>query len=213
MSSRAAALEARIEALRVTLQRLEDVSLIKRLQRAYGYYIDRGYWQEAADLFAGDASFESGIDGVYIGKNRIHELLVRQGGGNPGPGLPYGQLNHRMQLQPVVHVSADGKTAKGRWRELALLGQFKKHASWGDGIYENGYAKQRGIWKISTLRFYPNFVAPYDGGWAALKPAERDWRSDVSRAFPPDRPATVSYRPYPDSNVPAFHYTHPGEQT
>jgi len=210
MTSRVAALQARIEALSVASQRLEDARLIKRLQRAYGYYIDRGYWREAADLFADDATFESGVDGVYVGRSRIHELLMRQGGGNPGPGLPYGQLNHRMQLQPVVHVAADGKTAKGRWRELALLGQFKKYAAWGDGIYENEYVKQHGVWKLAKLHFYPNFVAPYEGGWAALKPVPRDWRSDVAKSFPPDRPATISYRPFPDSYVPAFHYTHPG---
>ena len=53
-AERISALEARIVALGLPAQRLQDISLIKRLQRAYGYYIDQGYWQEAADLFADD---------------------------------------------------------------------------------------------------------------------------------------------------------------
>lgn len=205
-AERIAALEARIVALGLQAQRLEDISLIKRLQRAYGYYIDKGYWKEAADLFADAGTFESGVDGIYVGKARIHEYLVRQAGGNPGPGLPYGQLNHRMQLQPVIHLEAAGNEAKGRWRELALLGQFKKYAAWGDGLYENEYIKADGVWKISKLHFYPNFIAPYEGGWATLKAAAADWKSDVAKSFEPDRPPSVMYRPFPDSFVPPTHY-------
>jgi hypothetical protein len=207
--ARIAALETRITALDREVERLTDISLIKRLQRAYGYYIDRGYWQEAAELFVDEATYESGVDGVYVGKQRILEFLRRQGGGHPGPGLPYGQLNHRMQLQPVIHVAADGRSAQGRWRELALLGQFKAHAAWGDGIYENRYVKNDGIWSISALHFYPNFVAPYEGGWVALQEFAADWRSATARAFVPDRPPTVSYRPFPESHVAPFHYDSP----
>src|SRR4051794_29855874 len=96
-TARIAALKARISALSSEAQRLEDINAVKKLQRAFGYYIDRGYWQEAADLFAENATFETGVDGVYVGKAHIRELLVRQGGGHPGPGLPYGQFNHHMQ--------------------------------------------------------------------------------------------------------------------
>ncbi len=40
--ARIAALQERIAALGRDAQRLEDASQIKRLQRAYGYYIDKG---------------------------------------------------------------------------------------------------------------------------------------------------------------------------
>lgn len=198
----------RVQQLARESLRLEHISLIKRLQRAYGYYIDKGYWREASDLFHPEATLESGVDGVYVGKERIHRFLVQQGGGNPGPGLPYGQLNHHMQLQAVIHLGADERTAKGRWRELALLGQFQKFAAWGDGVHENEYVLD-GVWMISKLRYYPNFVAPYVGGWAIVKPAPEDWRSDVSRELPPDRPPTLRYKPFPEYFVPPFHYSHP----
>jgi hypothetical protein len=195
--------------LAAQVDRLEAAESVKRLQRAYGYYIDKGYWDEAADLFADDATFEAGVDGVYVGSRRIRELIVHYGGGNPGPGLPYGQINHHLQLQPVVHVAADGRTALGRWRELALLGQFQKYAAWGDGIYECEYVKEGTVWKIRRLRYFPNFVAPYEGGWAKLTTAKDDWQSDVARQFPSDRPPTLRYRQFPDVFVPPFHYTHP----
>jgi len=202
-------LEQEIASLSSQVQRLEDANAVRKLQRAYGYYIDRGYWDDAADLFAEDATFETGVDGVYVGKSRIHELLIRHGGGHPGPGLPYGQFNHHMQLQPVVHVSADGLSAQGRWRELALLGQFQKYAAWGDGIAENEYVKQNGIWKIRKVHFYPNFVAPYHGGWSTLKPVADDWKSDIGKVFPADRTPTLTYKPYPDVFAPRFHYKDP----
>lgn len=210
MSKRLATLNAKIAALSAEAGRLEDVSRIKRLQRAYGYYIDKGYWDEATALFAEDATLESGVDGVYAGKARIRAYLIAQGGGNSGPGLPYGQLNHRMQLQPVITLADDGLSAKGRWRELALLGRFKTYAAWGDGIHENSYAKEDGVWKIARLHYFPNFVAPYEGGWVTLEPVEDDWPSETARQMPPDRPPTIRYAPYPAIYAPPFHYPNPG---
>jgi hypothetical protein len=205
--ARGAGVQAQIARLAAEVDRLEGARAVRKLQRAYGYYIDRGLWDEAADLFAGDGTLEIGMDGVYVGKARIREYLQRAGGGKPG--LAYGQLNEHMQLQPKVDVSADGLTARARWRDLAMLGHYGKDAAWGDGIYENSYVKEGGVWKIKALHLYVNFVAPYAEGWARLKPAPADWRSDTAKAFPPDRPPTETYRPFPEVNVPPFHYASP----
>lgn len=185
--------------------RLIAASDIKKLQRAYGYYIDKGYWQDAADLFADDATFEWGVDGVYVGRARILEYLIRQGGGNLGPGLPFGQHNRHYMLQPVITVS-DEKTGYARWRELSMTGEYGKSAHWGDGVYENVYELSSGVWKIKRLRYFPNFIAPYEGGWAALPESQLDWRTNVSKTFPPDRPATSTYLPFPNQFTPPFHY-------
>jgi hypothetical protein len=201
-------LRVRAEALTAEAQRLEDVNAIHRLQRAYGYYIDKGYWAEAADLFAGDASLEVGVDGVYRGKEHIAKAIVRYGKGKDGtgPGLPFGQFNHHMQLEPVVSIAADGKTAHARWRDFSLLGEYKVSAHWGDAVMENAYIKQDGVWKIQALRVFTNFIAPYEGGWASLEPVTGDWRSEVAKSFPPDGPPTQTYQPFPNVFVPPFHY-------
>ena len=161
-------LRERLELLNAEAQRREDYLAIIRLQRAYGFYIDKGYWREAADLFAEDATYEQGVDGVYVGRERIHQLIVRMTGSNPGPGLPFGQLNEQFQLQPVITLADDGMTAEGRWHILSMTGQYGEHAEWGEGVCENRYRKEGGVWKIAVLLFYPHFTAPYEAGSAKL---------------------------------------------
>ncbi len=200
-------LDARIDALATEVDRLEGTRAIKKLQRAFGYYMDRGLWDEAADLFADDGTVEIGLDGVYVGKARIRDYLQRLGGGRLG--LQWGQLDEWLQLQPVVNVSADGRSARARWRDLGMQGQFQQSASWRDGIYENGYVNDDGIWKIASLHLFINFVAPYEQGWARLKTADGDQRSDAAKAFPPDRPPTVTYRTFPDPQLVPFSYPNP----
>lgn len=205
--ARGTSLDARIEALSAEVDRLEGTRAIKKLQRAFGYYMDRGLWDEAADLFTDNGTVEIGMDGVYAGKARIKEYLQRLGGGKPG--LQWGQLGEWLQLQPVVNVSADGMTAKARWRDLGMFGQFQQNASWRTGVYENGYVNDGGVWKIASLHLFVNFVAPFEQGWARLKPVNGDWRSDVAKAYPPDRPPTVAYKPFPDPQLAPFSYPNP----
>lgn len=197
-----------IDALTVRVEKLEGVRSIKNLQRAFGYYVDRGLWGEAADLFADDGTIEIGLDGVYQGKARIREYLRRLHGGQEG--LVYGQLNEWVTLQPAITMAADGRSATGRWRDLGMLGQYKKHAEWRDGIYENRYERgPDGIWRIKALHLYVNFVAPYEKGWARLKDGEGLARSQASVDFPPDGPPTVNYKPFPNTFVPPFQAPNP----
>ena len=202
-----AGLSARIDALSAEVDRLEGARAVRKLQRAFGYYMDRGLWDEAADLFTDTGTVEIGMDGVYVGKARILDYLQRLGGGHHG--MVYGQLDEWLQLQPVVDVAADGLTAKGRWRDLGMIGKFGKSAAWRDGIYENDYVKEGGVWKIRALHLYVNFITPYEKGWSRLQPVTGDWSSDVAKAFPPDRPPTANYKPFPDLQLPPFHYANP----
>jgi hypothetical protein len=207
-AARLAALQSRVQAIAQETTYVEAITKIQRLGRAFGYYTDKGYFGEAADLFTDDGSFQWGVDGIYKGKDHIRELLTRHGGGSltDGPGLPFGRLNLRMQLQPVVTVAADGNSAHARWREWGLLGEYKQAASWGDAIIEDDYVKQAEVWKIAARRYYLNFEAPYQGGWAALKPVSGDWRSPVAKDFAPDAPAPQQYQPFPAVFVPPYDY-------
>jgi len=197
-----------LDQLALEVAGLEGARAIKNLQRAYGYYTDVALWNEVAGLFAEDATIELGSDGVYAGNTRIREYLTQLGGGQVG--LKWGQIAEHLQLQPVIHVAADGRTATGRWRDLAMLGQYKASAAWGEGIYENTYVKRNGVWLIQSLHLYTNYIAPYESGWARLQP-QSDWRSAVSKSFPPDRPPTKAYSTFPEPFVPPFHYANPGK--
>ena len=200
-------IETELRALTARVEKLEGTRAVKKLQRAFGYYVDRGLWGDAADLFADDGTLEVGVDGVYVGKARIREYLKRLHGNQEG--LIYGQLNEWVTLQPAIAVAADGMSATARWRDLGMLGQYKKHAEWRDGIYENSYVREGGVWKIKSLRLHVNFVAPYERGWARLAPGEGVTQSEAAKAFPPDRGPTASYKPFPETQVPPFQASNP----
>jgi hypothetical protein len=202
-----ASIDEEITTLLRRVEKLEGARAIKKLQRAFGFYVDRGLGGEAADLFTDDGTIEIGIDGVYVGKARIQEYLKRLHGGQDG--LIYGQLNEWITLQPAVNISEDGNSGTARWRDQGMLGQYKQHAEWRDGIYENTYVKDDGIWKIASLHLYVNFVVPYEKGWARLEPGEGLVQSETSRTFPPDRGPTAEYKPFPDTQVPPFQAANP----
>jgi SnoaL-like domain len=206
-ASRLAALQLRVKAMADETAYVESITKIQRLGRAFGYYTDKGYFGEAADLFTDNGTFQWGVDGVYKGKARIRELLTRQGGGSmkEAPGLPFGRLNLRMQLQPMVTIAADGKSAQARWREWGLLGQYRKAAFWSDAVIEDRYVLEGGVWKIAARQYFPNFVAPYQGGWASLKPASGNWQTPVATQFPADAPAP-QYAAFPAVFIPPYHF-------
>lgn len=199
------ALKKELASLKAEAERVKDANDIKRLQRSYGYYLDKGMWDHMVDLFAEDATIEIGLDGVYQGKDRIREYLYALGGGETG--LAHGQLNIHFQLQPVIHVAEDGQTAQGRWRAILATGQYGESARWGGGVYENDYVKEDGVWKIAKLHWYQTFIVPYDKGWAGSEDVTGG--TFVSDKLPPDMPPTEDYGVWPEVYVPPFHYDNP----
>ena len=183
------------------LTRLQDEQTVENLQRIYGYYVDRAMWDQVADLFANDATFEMGQQGVYIGKQHLRRFLDTLG----PQGLTEGVLNDHIQLQTRVDIAPDGKTAYCRSRELAMTGVYSKSGAWSEGVYENTYVKDHGVWKFKSLHFYPTFSTDYDEGWGkSALPAP-----GPSTTVPPDRPPTEIYGSYPKAYVPPYHYRNP----
>ena len=187
------------------LELVEDANDIKRLQRAYGYYLDHGRWDDLTGLFAVSATLEIGLDGVYRGRERIGEYFAALGKGRDG--LAPGQLNEHMQLMPVVTVAPDGLTARGRWRDIVMQGQLGEFAAWGEGPFENEYVKEDGVWKISSLHWFQTMLVNFDGGWHQNEDFnDARWVGD---ALPPDAPTSWPYEPWPDTWLPPFHFENP----
>ncbi|WAT17404.1 nuclear transport factor 2 family protein [Aurantiacibacter sp. MUD11] len=190
------ALLARIEALEARAQAAEDYRDLVNLQGAYGYYVDKGMWDKAADLFAKDGTLEIAGRGVYVGQDRVRAYLKCL------PEYQDGTIFNHMQLQPVLHIDSAAGTAKGRWRTLMMVGFLGKEGRWGEATYENSYVREDGRWRIASLHGIINFYAEYDEGWhRGGVPLLRS-----TEGLQPDRPQSFEYEAHPKAVIAPFHY-------
>jgi hypothetical protein len=199
---RLAILETKLASLQQQVRLLEDTKAIERLQQAYGHYVSAGLAQQAAALFADDpgASIEYAQQGAYVGRTRIAQFLSRE-----GARLAPGEIRETPIMQGVVHVAADGLSAKGRWRSLVMGGLHGQDGRWTEGPYENEYVKEDGVWRIRKLHWYTTVSGSYDKGWhKQAYPA-----NSVLTDLPPDRPPSQVYKSWPDFFLPPYHYTNP----
>lgn len=203
MTDEIAALRADIEALRreqhalaLRARTAEAHLAIMNLQAAYGYYVDKGLWDQAADLFAADGALEIAGRGVFAGRERVRAYLHHL------PPYGRGVLYNHMQLQPVIHVDAKAGRAKGRWRSFMQVGALGAEARWGDATYENEYAVENGEWRIARLYSVINFYVEYEQGWH--KGGVKLLRS--IEGLQPDRPPSMDYEAYPEPVIAPFHY-------
>ena len=191
-----ATLLARIEALEARARAAEDYRELMNLQAAYGYYVDKGLWDKAADLFAKDGTLEIAGRGVYVGQDRVRQYLHHL------PPYQDGAIYNHMQLQPVLHIDSVGGTAKGRWRTLMIVGWLGREGRWGEATYENSYVREDGRWRITSLHGIINFYAEYDEGWhRGGVPLLR-----ATDGLQPDRPPSFEYEAHPKAVIAPFHY-------
>jgi hypothetical protein len=198
-----AALRAELQQLRADLAALaarsrkaDDYVDICNLQAAYGYYVDKGRWDEAADLFAPDATIELAGRGVYVGQDRVRAYLHHL------PPYGRGVLYNHMQLQPVIHIDCDAGTAKGRWRSFMMVGALGAEARWGEATYENEYRRIDGQWRIALLHGYMNIYTDFEQGWH--KGGVQLLRS--IDGLQPDRLPSMDYEAYPEPLIAPYHY-------
>ena len=194
-----AALLERIEQLERRAQAAEDYCDLVNLQGAYGYYVDKGLWDRAAELFAADGTLEIAGRGVYVGRERVCEYLRHL------PPYGHGTVYNHMQLQPVLHIDSQGGTAKGRWRTLMMVGFLGREGRWGEATYENEYVREDGRWHIASLHGIINFYCEYDEGWhRGGVPLLRS-----TEGLQPDRPPSFDYETFPEPVIAPFHYDRP----
>src|SRR6185369_10267528 len=140
-----AELEAAVAAAKAEVQRLKDIDDLENLAGIYGHYVDKSRHDDVADLFAPNGVVEILGRGVYIGQDRVREYMRNLTPGKVGP--QESSLFNHMHLQPIIDVLPDGKTAYARSRLFVMFAR-NDNAQWGDGIYENVFVKQDGIWKL-----------------------------------------------------------------
>jgi len=179
------------------ITRLEDLNAIERLQRAYGYFVDKGQWTPLSELFAEDATLEIGGKGLFLGKKRVLEYMQAAFGKD---GTKPGALVNHMQFQPIPDISADGRTGWIRSRAFVM-----SNGGWGLPLYENEYRKENGVWKISRLTGPFTMYTSWDGWgkWAM----NNTWPDKFNP--PPDLPPSTVYLTYPAYYIIPYHYPNP----
>jgi len=184
---------ARVHRLALNVERAESVRAVKRVQETYAQYSQFGLWTDMAALFADNAQLSYGKDNAQ-GREAIQTyFLTRLGEGTHG--LKSRGLHTQMVLRPLINVSADGQSAKGRWWEFSMTGQHGVKAEWAAGIFENEYVRERGVWKISRMRYNPMFAGPYATGWRNVDEDQKivpyHFTPDETGIPVPDQPASA----------------------
>jgi SnoaL-like domain len=213
-----AALEARIAQLEHGLGIEQDINQIRRIQYSYGYFIDKSQYQECLDLFSdeGEVWF---LGGVYKGKAGLKRLYIDRFRGtftNGHNGPRYGWLLDHPQLQMVINVADDRKTATVRGRSMMQAGLHEtaegdQRAWWEGGIYDNRYIREDGVWKIHRLGYFPFWHGSFAEGWAKTP---IDFIPNPKVCFPedplgPDYLIEPAPRLWPATDVVEFPYPHP----
>jgi hypothetical protein len=185
---------ARVHRLAQNVDRAESVRAVKRLQETYAQYSQFGLWTDMAALFADNAQLSYGKDNAQ-GRHAIEKYFLTAFGEGTH-GLKPGGLHTQMVLRPLVNVAADGQSAKGRWWEFSMTGQYGVKAEWAGGIFENEYVREGGVWKISRLRYNPMFAGPYATGWRNVDEDQKivpyHFTPDETGIPVPDLPASAS---------------------
>jgi len=190
--------EEKLDQLEARITRLEDLNAIERLQRTYGYFVDKGQWTQLSELFTEDATLEIGGKGLFLGRGRVLEYMQTAFGPD---GAKEGVLANHMQFQPIPDISADGTTGWVRSRAYVM-----SNAGWGLPLYENAYEKgEDEIWRISRLSGPFTMYTSWEGwGKNALN---NTWPDKFDP--PPDLPPSTVYLTYPAYYIVPFHYPNP----
>jgi hypothetical protein len=201
-------IEARIKELENKVQILDDIEAIKRLQRAFGYYLEHWMYAEILDLFPDSPDVELNIMvGVYLGKEGVRRYVTgeKERSGNPEV------LHQVMQLSGIVDIAPDGKTAEGRWYGFGAVSLPTDKGiiqNLSNGIYNVKYIKEDGKWKFLKIIWNPTYMFAPGAGW--VKPDRAAAAGDSKIAAPPrpDRPRPLDTR-YPSGYIAPFHFRHP----
>lgn len=166
----------------------------QNLVNAFGYYLDRGLYDDVADLFYADARVVVQGQGTWLGQTGVRRFLTQFG----AAGLSTGELNDHLQLMPKVILSRDGVVASVSAVELGTTGQHGAEGQWTATL--NHFVLMRdaeGRWLISSLYRIPIMRSTYAAGWAEPLPAP----VLIPAGGEPDRDQPQRSMSYPEASV------------
>lgn len=206
-------LQAQVSALESRVATLEGVEAIKKVQRAYGYYLEHGMCEELIALFsqAPDAALWHAGIGTYQGAAGIRGFF--EGFSMDGTNPEF--LHQLMIVSAIIDMAPDGTTAQGRWYGIGTIAMPYKDKILPTNIgviYENDYVKEDAVWKIKVLRIYITYGYNVAGG-GIVKPERMPDMSSGPPEAPPeargfDAPDNTNAW-YPSGYIVPFHFKHP----
>jgi len=156
-----------LEELAAKIQVLEDIEAIKKLKATYCYLCDAGLGDvrnrdELISHFTENArvDFGMGPESMFEGKEGLETFF----GGVVPSAVSFCM---HMVHNPIIEVKGDRAT--GRWYyEAPTTDTTTGKAQWMAGTYFEEYAREKGEWKIDSMRVAWKYIAPYDEGWAKI---------------------------------------------
>jgi hypothetical protein len=208
-------LKKQLEEKDLRIRDLEDIEAIKRLQCAYGYYLEHWMSEEIIDLFADHPdTLATYVEGTYLGMAGVRRYFGKM------RYAPPTFLHQVMQISPVITLSDDRQTAKGRWYGYGTICSGPADAminpTYMCVVYEMVYIKEGGVWKILKLEFQMHYayktLMP-----TAEKPVEKSEPPQEAMAdmkLSPDIWADYNTQ-YPSGFIYPMHFVHPvtGKET
>src|SRR5690606_8918418 len=120
---------------------------IDNVSNAFGNYIDDFEWRALGKLFTRDGLREAPGVGFYRGPARIQKMEEDRYGQRASPRV---FIPIHGRIQPVIHVNADGKSAKLRTRLLQFNSSSRGGSMMG-GMYEDEAKMEDGVWRLSFV--------------------------------------------------------------
>ena len=205
-------LEKTNEELKARVTAAEDIEAIKKLQRAYGYYLEHWQEDELVGLFSRspDVSLEINDGGLYKGFEEVKNSFnfAQHYTAYGGVKTPPGEFLHiLMPLNGIVNLDPNGKTAKGRWYGFGLVAQRRQGklcAIISCGLWENEYIKEDETWKILKLFWATTIASPIEEGWV-----KTPYLGNVHHEGSPPPGPNTNFAPYPSGNIFPYHYKNP----
>ncbi|MHB8105011.1 MAG: nuclear transport factor 2 family protein [Dehalococcoidales bacterium] len=213
LETRLAAMESEIKTLKKQvkardkqIQTLEDIDAIKRLQCAYGYYLEHWMGDEIIECFSKSEEVSGTfVEGTYKGQAGIRKYFGRM------QEVPPEFLHMVMQVSPVITVAKDNKTAQGRWYGYGTIlsrATVPLDPAYMAVIYEMDYIKEDSVWKILKLRLLMHYAYPHGRGVPPPPPADSKAPQPERMKLNPDEWAEYDTQ-YPSGYIYPFHFVHP----
>jgi hypothetical protein len=151
-----------LDALARDITRIESIRHIKNVQKQVSHLAQFGQWHAIGQLFSPNSTF-IWSNATICDASAIEQWLRTDSGAMDG--IQPGSLNTLIAETPVISLSTDGKSAKGRWNGIWFQGDGKNKTRIQGGVYENEYALTDAGWRISLLKYYAMYEGPYEEGW------------------------------------------------